>query len=99
MRGTQDALETTGSAGHRSIERSLIQPEPRRLAIAGAGRRCRRKPAARGWQRPLARLRRTGQFFFALSFSSLTRRIVLLNLAGLLVLVVGILISSSGAPA
>ena len=31
-------------------------------------------------------MRRAGQFFFALSFSSLTRRIVLLNVAGLLAL-------------
>ena len=36
-------------------------------------------------------MRRAGQFFFALSFSSLTRRIVSLNVAGLLALVVGIL--------
>ncbi|MEA2885817.1 MAG: two-component system, OmpR family, sensor histidine kinase ChvG [Bradyrhizobium sp.] len=36
-------------------------------------------------------LRRAGQFFFALSFSSLTRRIVSLNLAGLIALVASIL--------
>jgi len=36
-------------------------------------------------------LNRTGQFFFALSFSSLTRRIVSLNLAGLVALVASIL--------
>ena len=36
-------------------------------------------------------LRRAGQFFFALSFSSLTRRIVSLNLAGLVALVACIL--------
>src|SRR3982074_3203206 len=41
------------------------------------------KAAERSWQRPLGWLRRAGQFFFALSFSSLTRRIVSLNLAGL----------------
>ncbi|WP_426558974.1 hypothetical protein, partial [Streptomyces sp. WG5] len=28
----------------------------------------------KGWRRPLGWLRRAGQFFFALSFSSLTRR-------------------------
>ena len=50
-----------------------------------------RAPAARGWQRPLDWLRRAGQFFFALSFSSLTRRIVSLNLAGLIALVASIL--------
>jgi two-component system, OmpR family, sensor histidine kinase ChvG len=45
----------------------------------------------RGWQRPLDWLRRTGRFLFALSFSSLTRRIVSLNLAGLIALVASIL--------
>jgi two-component system sensor histidine kinase ChvG len=47
-------------------------------------------PPAAGWQ-PLGWLRRAGQFFFALSFSSLTRRIVSLNIAGLLALVASIL--------
>src|SRR5579864_5280947 len=42
------------------------------------------------WQ-PLDWLRRFGQFAFALSFSSLTRRIVSLNIAGLLALVASIL--------
>src|SRR6201985_3375738 len=49
------------------------------------------KPALKGWQRPLGWLRRIGQFFLTLSFSSLTRRIVSLNIAGLLALVVSIL--------
>jgi two-component system, OmpR family, sensor histidine kinase ChvG len=44
-----------------------------------------------GWQTPLGWLRRAGQFLFALSFSSLTRRIVSLNIAGLLALVASIL--------
>jgi two-component system sensor histidine kinase ChvG len=48
-------------------------------------------PPVPGWQRVLGWLRRIGQFFFALSFSSLTRRIVSLNLAGLLALVASIL--------
>jgi two-component system, OmpR family, sensor histidine kinase ChvG len=48
------------------------------------------KQVAQGW-RPLSWLRRAGQFFFALSFSSLTRRIVSLNLAGLVALVASIL--------
>jgi two-component system sensor histidine kinase ChvG len=48
------------------------------------------KPAGTGW-RPLGWLQRAGQFFFALSFSSLTRRIVSLNLAGLVALVASIL--------
>jgi len=47
-------------------------------------------PPAVGWQ-PLGWLRRAGQFFLALSFSSLTRRIVSLNIAGLLALVASIL--------
>src|SRR4051812_15483108 len=45
----------------------------------------------RGWQRPLHWARRSGRFLFALSFSSLTRRIVSLNLAGLIALVASIL--------
>jgi two-component system sensor histidine kinase ChvG len=48
-------------------------------------------PRVAGWRRPLGWLRRAGQFFFALSFSSLTRRIVSLNLAGLVALVASIL--------
>lgn len=48
------------------------------------------KPATQGW-RPLSWLTRAGQYFFALSFSSLTRRIVSLNLAGLVALVASIL--------
>jgi len=47
-------------------------------------------PQVTRWQ-PLDWLRRVGQFFFALSFSSLTRRIVSLNIAGLLALVASIL--------
>ncbi len=43
------------------------------------------------WPRPLDWIRRAGQYFFALSFSSLTRRIVSLNLAGLIALVASIL--------
>jgi len=48
-------------------------------------------PTAQRWERPLDWLRRAGQFVFALSFSSLTRRIVSLNLAGLVALVASIL--------
>ena len=53
--------------------------------------RCPRERSAQGWRRPLEWLRRAGQFFLALSFSSLTRRIVSLNLAGLVALVACIL--------
>jgi two-component system, OmpR family, sensor histidine kinase ChvG len=48
-------------------------------------------PPIRSWQRPLGWLSRAGQFLFTLSFSSLTRRIVSLNIAGLLALVASIL--------
>ncbi|MGC2775967.1 MAG: sensor histidine kinase [Bradyrhizobium sp.] len=48
-------------------------------------------PQVSAWQRPVSWLRRAGQFLFALSFSSLTRRIVSLNIAGLLALVASIL--------
>jgi two-component system sensor histidine kinase ChvG len=51
----------------------------------------RTQTKAQGWQRVLGWLHRAGQFFFALSFSSLTRRIVSLNLAGLIALVASIL--------
>lgn len=44
-----------------------------------------RWPAVPGW------LRRTGQYLFTLTFSSLTRRILSLNLAGLIALVGGVL--------
>lgn len=47
--------------------------------------------AVRGWWRPPGWLRRAGQYIFSLTFSSLTRRIVSLNLAGLIALVIGIL--------
>ena len=43
------------------------------------------------WRRPLDWLQRAWQYFFSLSFSSLTRRIVSLNLAGLVALVASIL--------
>ncbi|TMJ54111.1 MAG: HAMP domain-containing protein [Alphaproteobacteria bacterium] len=43
------------------------------------------------WQGPLRWLSRAGQFLFTLSFSSLTRRIVSLNIAGLLALVASVL--------
>ena len=48
-------------------------------------------PPLKGWRRPLGWLSRAGQFLFTLSFSSLTRRIVSLNIAGLLALVASIL--------
>jgi two-component system, OmpR family, sensor histidine kinase ChvG len=58
------------------------------LVLDGAGLE---SPPIKGWQRPLSWLSRAGQFLFTLSFSSLTRRIVSLNIAGLLALVASIL--------
>jgi len=55
-------------------------------------------PRQSGWMRPLGWLSRAGQFLFTLSFSSLTRRIVSLNIAGLLALVASST-SPSSAPA
>jgi two-component system sensor histidine kinase ChvG len=49
------------------------------------------RPPLKGLRRPLGWLSRAGQFLFTLSFSSLTRRIVSLNIAGLLALVASIL--------
>lgn len=71
------------------------QPDPNQSAgdvasVGGPEHVVDDKPAAQGW-RPLNWLKRAGQFFFALSFSSLTRRIVSLNLAGLVALVASIL--------
>jgi two-component system, OmpR family, sensor histidine kinase ChvG len=43
------------------------------------------------WLRPPAWVRRAGQYLFRLTFSSLTRRILSLNLAGLIALVAGVL--------
>ena len=43
------------------------------------------------WLRPPDWLRRAGQYLFRLTFSSLTRRILSLNLAGLIALVAGVL--------
>ena len=84
---------TTGSVGHCLIERSLIRASNDEGASAplALDSVADDKPAEKGWQRPLGWLRRAGQFFFALSFSSLTRRIVSLNLAGLVALVASIL--------
>jgi two-component system sensor histidine kinase ChvG len=48
-------------------------------------------PPEKAWRRPLSWLQRAWQYFFSLSFSSLTRRIVSLNLAGLVALVASIL--------
>jgi two-component system sensor histidine kinase ChvG len=76
------------------LDRTLSDPNPDAEdegASPGADSAANDTPRARGWQVPLGWLRRTGQFFFALSFSSLTRRIVSLNLAGLVALVASIL--------
>jgi two-component system sensor histidine kinase ChvG len=68
-----------------------VNAEGASLALDDAAAIDGAQPPVQGWQRLLGWLRRTGQFFFALSFSSLTRRIVSLNLAGLIALVASIL--------
>jgi two-component system sensor histidine kinase ChvG len=68
-----------------------VNVEGAALALDDAAAADAARPQAQGWQRLLGWLRRAGQFFFALSFSSLTRRIVSLNLAGLIALVASIL--------
>ncbi len=50
-----------------------------------------RASVSRGWRRPIDWVRRTGQYVIAVLFSSLTRRIVSLNLLGLIALVSSIL--------
>ena len=76
------------------LDRTLSDPNPNaedEFPSNGADPAAPDTPRAKGWQVPLGWLVRAGQFFFALSFSSLTRRIVSLNLAGLVALVACIL--------
>ncbi len=47
--------------------------------------------ARRGWSSPVDWVKRAGRYFKALTFSSLTRRIVVLNLIGLFAMLAGIL--------
>jgi two-component system sensor histidine kinase ChvG len=75
------------------LDRTQPDSKPSAEDVASSGaldRSAEGRQAAQGW-RPLSWLKRAGQFFFALSFSSLTRRIVSLNLAGLVALVASIL--------
>jgi two-component system sensor histidine kinase ChvG len=70
------------------------QPDPDRNAGRGATLvpdDAAAEPHPWQWPRPVGWLRRAGQFFFAASFSSLTRRIIFLNLTGLVALVASIL--------
>ena len=98
-RGMTDA-ELAECAKPDGFGHCLIEPQPDPSAeVEGASpsaasatmAAAAQTAADAGWQRPLGWLRRAGQFFFALTFSSLTRRIVSLNLAGLIALVAGIL--------
>jgi two-component system sensor histidine kinase ChvG len=76
------------------LDRTLSDPNldaADEVASHGADSAASDTPRIKGWQVPLDWLRRAGQFFFALSFSSLTRRIVSLNLAGLVALVASVL--------
>ncbi len=67
-----------------------MNAEDRSSSLARDSADVERSPL-KGWHRPLGWLSRAGQFLFTLSFSSLTRRIVSLNIAGLLALVASIL--------
>ncbi len=82
-RTTETTPQTDGTP--RPAERTL---RVRRNPFAGLPSRIARVYRERGLRGVLDR---TGQFFVIQSFSSLTRRIVFLNVAGLLALVIGIL--------
>src|SRR5271169_6254024 len=76
------------------LDRTLSDPnlsDEDALASLAADSAAADVPHAKGWEVLLGWLGRVGQFFLALSFSSLTRRIVSLNLAGLVALVACIL--------
>jgi two-component system sensor histidine kinase ChvG len=73
------------------LDRTQSDPELGAAPSASGDGALADAPKMAGWRRPLSWLKRAGQFFFALSFSSLTRRIVSLNIAGLLALVASIL--------
>lgn len=75
-------LDRTKQADAKRIETQRADDEaerPQELTVRAE------QTGVRGW------LHRIWQFFFALTFSSLTRRIVSLNVAGLLALVIGVL--------
>jgi two-component system sensor histidine kinase ChvG len=75
----------------RTKQATGIETAPSAQPAARAQRR-RRRPWSRGpWRWGRLGLSRAWQFFVAQSFSSLTRRIVSLNVAGLVALVIGIL--------
>jgi two-component system sensor histidine kinase ChvG len=78
-RGLEPVLDRTTEEAAPHVETNRPDDESVRAERPGRGRRI------------LGLLRGPWQFFVTLSFSSLTRRIVSLNLAGLLALVIGIL--------
>jgi two-component system, OmpR family, sensor histidine kinase ChvG len=81
-RGKDQVLDRTKQADAKRIETQRADDEaerPQELTVRAE------QAGVRGW------LRRIWQFFFALTFSSLTRRIVSLNVAGLVALVIGVL--------
>ena len=81
---------TTETAPQSDETQRPIEPAPRvsRNPFANLPQRVARVYDERGLR---GVLHRAGQFFVIQSFSSLTRRIVFLNVAGLLALVIGIL--------
>ena len=73
------------------LDRTQPDPSVDDAASWGGSETGEEAAPVRTWRGPLDWLKRAGQFFFALSFSSLTRRIISLNLAGLVALVASIL--------
>jgi len=59
--------------------------------LADAGEAASDRKAVSGWRSPFTFVKRAGRYVFALTFSSLTRRIVSLNLIGLFAMLAGIL--------
>ena len=80
------------AAGGRNRQYDVLDRTPKSVQAAIAAEPAQRRRAEGGTLRGLAdRSRRGWQFFVRQSFSSLTRRIIFLNLAGLIALVIGIL--------
>jgi two-component system sensor histidine kinase ChvG len=87
-------LDRTADTGQNDLEKDKAPPlAPVESQVddgAGAGEAREEDPRRGALGRALDWLRRTSQFFISQSSSSLTRRIVVLNVAGLLALSVGI---------
>src|SRR5947207_4391380 len=86
-------MEHTTLLDRTVLERSdaISDPAPSLAPEADAATTEVRTRTAELWRRPLSWLTRGGRFFFSLTFTSLTRRIITLNVAGLAALVLSIL--------